>query len=80
MTAQPLTGSSWLAGAMVKFSIGHAGLEGSEFNGFVDARQDGPTVRIDVPMPEGVTLENWRVVESLQFAVANRQWSRFGLT
>ena len=68
-----------LAGAMVAYAIAHEGFETFDYNGALDARVDGPTTRIDVPMPEGVKLENWRVVEALQFAVVNRQWSRFGL-
>ena len=67
-----------LLSAMVSFAVS-SDMSTVEFDSRFDARTVGRTSRVDVPMPEGVSLTPAQTVVALQFAVRNRQWARFGL-
>ena len=67
-----------LLAAMIQFAM-DKDLTSTDFDTRFDARTMGPTRRLDIPLPEGVDLTREQVVVMLQWALRNRQWSRFGL-
>lgn len=68
-----------LVAAMIEFAAADPRFGEAEFRTSYDARRDGPTKRIDVALPEGCKLEKWELPTAIQFALANRQWARFGV-
>ena len=69
---------SELVASMLRFAAAHPESIDANFAGVFDARIDGRTQRNDASVPEGVEWTRFDVATAVQWAIANRQWSRFG--